>query len=621
MALLPARDLWTRTLGDLIRFRVGETELPAELIARVPELSIFNGLDARAVAEIAAALDWLCLPGNRSLLREGEDDRALFIVLSGGLGVFVKDDGGVETQVAAIGPGETVGEMSLLSDAPHSAELVALRDTELLRLPQAAFERLIGRYPRFLRNIAGQLVKRLRQTTARAAHHLEPRSFALISLSPDLDPAAMARLLAGALGPAGKRCAVLDATSRTKSAEALHGIEQAHDLTLYAADAGDAMWVQAALRQGDRVLVLMRAGHEPEPGTLARLKRALLARHHTELIVVHEDGRRSDAPPLPLVRESLGVEAIRHLRPATPDCVARLARHLAGLAVTVVFAGGGARGFAHLGVLKALSEAKVPIDAVAGVSIGAIVAASVAAQWTPDAIMEAFRKSFVATNPLSDFTLPLVSLVRGRKVNKLLRDAFGHLRIEDLTLPFFCVSANLTTGRPFVHDHGLVWQALRASIALPGILPPVAAGGALLVDGGVVNNLPADIVRARGRGAVIGIDVAGDYGLMPAFPSYDEAPLWRLLRATFGGAPGIVSFLMTAGSLGSETRRAETRAHVDLLFDPPMPGIGLTSWKKFDEAVEAGYRHAWQVLADREAAQCASAHPAAHPVLRARGHG
>ena len=141
--------------------------------------------------------------------------------------------------------------------------------------------------------------------------------------------------------------------------------------------------------------------------------------------------------------------------------MARLARLLTGRATGVVLSGGGARGFAHIGALRALHEAGVPIDAVGGTSIGAIIAALWATGMGYDEVVRRVRRTFVDVNPLNDYTMPVLSLVAGRKVGVLLRRELGDVDIEDLRLPFFCLSANLTTGQAAVHRREAVALASR----------------------------------------------------------------------------------------------------------------------------------------------------------------
>ena len=184
--------------------------------------------------------------------------------------------------------------------------------------------------------------------------------------------------------------------------------------------------------------------------------------------------------------------------------------------------------------------------------------------------------------------------MRGKKVSTLLRQHFGDVRIEELPKPFFCVSSDLTTGR--IHDHrsGALWRALRASVALPGILPPVTHHGHLLVDGGVMNNLPVDVMRQRESGPIIASDVTGEIDLQVRDDRYGERPWWWLIAQRMRGTPSIISILMRSGTVGSEAQRRVVREQADYLFEPPLPDIGLRDWKSFDRAIAEGYEHAMQ---------------------------
>ena len=292
-----------------------------------------------------------------------------------------------------------------------------------------------------------------------------------------------------------------------------------------------------------------------------------------------------------------GVHSLHHyVRDNEPGDVRRLARLLAGRAVGLVLAGGGARGFAHIGVVKALREAGVPFDLIGGASMGAVVAAGVAMGWDHSELSRRMRRAFVETNPLSDFTLPLLAVFRGKKVTQLLRDNFGDLQIEDMHPTFFCVSSNLTSGTAQIHRTGPLWKALRASVAIPGLLPPIIHEKHLLVDGGLMNNFPVDVMASYARGPIIGVDVAGDEAPIAEAENFSEQSWWPLFRQQLKGAPSIVSILMRSGTVGNEAQRRQARSQADLLFDPPLHGVGLRSWQAFDRAVAEGYAHASEII-------------------------
>jgi NTE family protein len=197
---------------------------------------------------------------------------------------------------------------------------------------------------------------------------------------------------------------------------------------------------------------------------------------------------------------------------------------------------------------------------------------------------------------LSDYTLPLIALVRGKKVSTLLQEHYGTARIEEMPKPFFCVSSDLTTGRIHVHREGAVWRALRASVALPGILPPVTHHGHLLVDGGVMNNLPVDVMKQQASGPIIASDVTGELDLRATDDRYGERPIWWLIWERMKGTPSIVSILMRSGTVGSEAQRRLVREQADFLFEPPLEDVGLRDWKKFDRAIDEGYAHAMSMI-------------------------
>jgi NTE family protein len=270
--------------------------------------------------------------------------------------------------------------------------------------------------------------------------------------------------------------------------------------------------------------------------------------------------------------------------------MARLARHVAGCAVGLVLSGGAARGFAHIGAIQALREAGLAIDRSGGASMGAIIAAGIAAGWDDSELRQRMHDAFVRRNPLDDYTIPWVALYKGRSVDRLLNNHFGTTSIEALWLPIFCVSTNLSQGRIEVHRSGALAPALRASIAIPGVLPPVVLDRDVLVDGGVIDNFPVGIMQAGGRGRIVGIDVAEDEALMPG----SEVPptpnlLLRLIRPRRRpDLPGIVSVLSRVGTVSSRLQRTVSRAQVDLLIEPALGNVPLLDWRRFDQIVEAG---------------------------------
>jgi NTE family protein len=579
-------------MAFLSSFRIGQqTVYPEELHERLKTFALLDNVGDVALRNLLSEANWFALPGGTLLERDGDNNAALFLVVTGSLGVFVENEQGVRQMVAHVPAGETVGEMSLIAGSSnHNAQLVALRDTELLRISPDGFEALIARHPRVMMNLMQILVRRLKDANRGRSPKSQPKTFAIVPLQEGLSDVPIAQRLSQALGAMGVRAAVLDAAAGDQTAEWFNSFEQAHDVVFYRGDAPDSPWTHLCLRQADRIFLLARAN---QPLPLAPLDLpAFKARASglPELLLLHPDGASAVLPEHFSLRGGL-FASHHHLRAGHQADVARVARFMAGRAVGLVLAGGGARGFAHIGIIKALKEAGVPFDQLGGTSMGAIIAAGLAREWSLEEMTARMRAVFVDDNPLSDWTLPLISLVKGKKVSARLREHFDEVAIEELPLPFFAVSSDLTTGRIHIHREGKLWRALRASVALPGILSPVTHHGHLLVDGGVMNNLPVDVMReqAGGTGPIIACDVTGEIDLRAQDSRYGERPWWWLLGQQMRGSPSIVSILMRSGTVGSEAQRRIVREQCDYLIEPPMPDIGLRDWKKFDRAIQEGY--------------------------------
>ena len=579
-------------MAFLSSFRIGQqTVYPEELHERLKSFALLENVGDAALRNLLSEANWFALPGGTLLERDGENRAALFLVVTGSLGVFVCDEQGQRHMVALIPAGETVGEMSLIAGSSnHSAQLVALRDTELLRISPDGFEALIGRHPRVMMNLMQMLVKRLKDANRGRSPKSQPKTFAIVPLHEGLSEVPIAQRLTNALAGMGRRAAVLDAGSGDQTAEWFNSFEQAHDIVFYRGDAPDSPWTHLCLRQADRIFLLARANH---PLPLAPLDLPAFKERASgapELLLLHPDGASAVLPEHFSVRGGLFSNHY-HLRAGHQADVARVARFIAGRAVGLVLAGGGARGFAHIGIIKALKEAGVPFDQLGGTSMGAIIAAGIAREWSLEEMRDRMRAVFVDDNPLSDWTLPLIALVKGKKVSNRLREHFDEVCIEELPLPFFAVSSDLTTGRIHIHREGKLWRALRASVALPGILPPVTHHGHLLVDGGVMNNLPVDVMReqAGGAGPIIACDITGEVDLQARDTRYGERPWWWLFGQRMRGNPSIISILMRSGTVGSEAQRRIVREQCDYLIEPPMPDIQLRDWKKFDKAIQEGY--------------------------------
>ncbi len=560
-----------------------------------PSLATFPLLkdaSAEVLRAAEAEAEWFSLPGGWPLFEAGEDSDGLYFVLSGAMAAFRRDAEGAQRLVGYIRAGEPLGEMALIAEEPHSAAAYAIRDCELVRLSPAAFDRLARGHPALMQALARVILDRTRQER-RQRPRTDPKIFALIASSPTIDLRLRARTLQAGLAKLGKRACIVAEEGQTMRSAAFDALERDYDLVLLISPIADTVWFRMCLRQADRLWVLARADARPSLPLLPDDPSPARQFQLVDVVLLHHGGQRRAAGQE--WRMAANAARLFHWNGLDDSDGARLARIMAGVSVGLVLSGGGARAYAHLGVVRALREANVPIDLVGGASMGAIVAACVAMGWSDQEIEDRIRRAFVASNPLGDYVLPVVALSAGERVGERLQEHFGEVLIEDLAAPFFCVSTDLIAGAQYTHRAGRLREALRATISLPGILPPVVAGAnRLLVDGAVLNNFPVDIMRETHSGAILGVDVARREGIDIAdFIDPPKFLRWVSLHG-WQTAPPIASLLMRAATLTVDPWRGRERT--DLLIAPEMPAIDLRDWKRFDAAVGAGYEAAVAAL-------------------------
>jgi NTE family protein len=528
------------------------------------------GVDAFSLESLAAGALHFSLPAGYLLFEAGSDPDGVYLVASGRLGVKTPLKSGLTAEIER---GELVGEAGWLLATPRSATVVALRDSELLLIPNAELDRIAARSTHFSLALARLCARRLRHSNRQEYRPKRAHVFALVPNGIELDVADLATRLVDELSKSGRTELVWDARATTHTASWFNRIEEINDFVVYVANWAASGWTRQCCRQADVILMAAPVGGSVMPWPAGIVEAAMARGARVELALVHQGGIDPGSSAAWL--KTLPVMLHHHI--VEPADFGRVARLLMRRGVGLVLSGGGARGFAHLGIIRALREAKVPIDFVGGASIGAIIAAGVAMGWSDEEMQLRYRRSFVHTNPVNDYTFPLLALTRGKKVSRLLEREYGSALIEDLRFPYFCVSANLTTGRLFEHRSGVVAQALRASVAIPGVMPPVFHDDGVLVDGAAINNLPVDVMQGHAPGFVIGCDVGADR-------NFGERRV------------NIFEVLMHAGMINSTASERAQRDLADVLMKPLLPNIGLLNWQAFDRAIQAGYDYARRAL-------------------------
>uniref|UniRef100_A0A8D3BMY3 lysophospholipase n=1 Tax=Scophthalmus maximus TaxID=52904 RepID=A0A8D3BMY3_SCOMX len=610
------------------------------------------------VRQIDFALDWMAVEAGRAVYRQGDKSDSTFIVLSGRLrSVIAKDDGKKEL-AGEYGRGDLIGVVEALTHMNRATTVHAVRDSELAKLPEGALNSIKRRYPQVVTRLihllgqkilgnmqqvngplAGTYVLLFKWDAGNPASNLS--TVAILPVSEEVPLTSFTLELQHALGGIGPTqlltsdiikqrlgSAALDSVHEYRLSSWLGQQEDIHRIVLYQSDSYLTPWTQRCIRQADCIIIVGLGEQEPTVGELERMLEGSAVRAQKQLVLLH----REDGPPPKGTAEWLNMRSwiSRHHHLSCPRRVfskrslpklielyqrvfekcpdrhsdfSRLARILTGNSIALVLGGGGARGCSQVGILRALNEAGIPIDLVGGTSIGSLMGALYAEEksysrmrvrareWAMD--MTSYFKKIL------DLTYPVTSMFSGASFNSGISSVFKGKQIEDLWLSYFNITTDITASSMRVHTDGSLWRYVRASMSLSGYLPPLCdpKDGHLLMDGGYINNLPADVARSMGAKVVIAIDVGSrdetnltNYG--------DSLNGWWLLWKRFNPLAEKVKVLNMAEI---QTRLAYVCCvrQLELVKDseyceyirPPIDHYGTLEFGKFDEIAEVGYQH------------------------------
>ena len=444
-----------------------------------------------------------------------------------------------------------------------------MRDSELLELEGGNFLALVARDRELSVALATSLARQLQESGGLAEPDVPPAVFAVrptgtTNARPFFDEISAAF---AALGPT----VAAERPETDNWAKQLGMLErQAAYVLLFAPPDGGGAWTDFCVRQADRVLVL--AAGAPEAGL--RLADGI------DILFLSTSAVRT----LPAWRAVARVNAHHVVAEDDRSAWHRVARRLAGRSLGVVLSGGGARAFAHLGVLEVLAGHELEIDRVGGTSMGAFISAMVALGWSPERAIDTCRTEVAQRAPFSDYTVPRYALIRARRGQSMLRRVFGDVNVEELPRPFFTVSADLLSGHMVVHREGPLWEAVGTSMIIPGLVPPRRYEAQLLVDGGILNNLPIDVMAADEPGPIIAVDV------MRRITAED---MKTTVRASL---PTILETLSRATVLGSIERTEASHSLAQIVISPDVHELSLRDFRRIDPAIDAGRRAAEAAL-------------------------
>lgn len=595
---------------------------------------LLGELDTAQLDSLLSEVECMQLKRADILIRQGEDADRMFVVIFGRLRIVARDAEGVETIVDEIGRGDTVGEKSLLTGDVPSVTVYALRDSAVGVITRAFFENVKFQYPEVMMRLTRAAMRRVQVYSARRSSTSvatvdAPEQSAVVGVFPvgaargGVPLTAFTERLAAALSPGWstlhlsstrlegllgtKGIAQVDSQDRSEPMLTawLQEQEQNYRCLIYEADDGWTPWTERCLRSADRVLLVGLGASGPVHTELDEPLARFNDSSRTKLVLLQpEEIDRPTGTAAWLDRYA--VAGHEHVRPGRAVDFDSFIRRITGRGLGLVLGGGGARGFAHIGVMRALAECGVLVDLVGGTSMGAILSATFAMGMNYKDTLKLARQ-LASPLKLFDPTMPVVSFFASAKVSDVLERIYGDTQIEDLWMPFFCVSSNLTHAIAMVHRRGPLWKAVRASMAIPGVFSPILSDGDLLVDGCVLDNLPIDVMqRLNYNGPVIAVNVFPDVDLLRDYDFGPSVSGWQALLSRLNplarkdGAPLIFESLVRVLALNSVQQAKTQRGFADVYIHPPVVKYNILDFGAYQQIADIGYQSAMEALGDWE---------------------
>lgn len=587
---------------------------------------LFKSIDSETLHKLLEASFLHHLPSGEVLFEEGDKPDGLYIVIAGRLNVETTRNDGEKSVLAEVHAHETIGEYALLTDSTRFATVYATRESMVARLPRENFDSIVMNQPDLLASITQIIVERQLVHARGAVEKSKDTNFVLVPLDSRLPMRRLLQQMTAVFAETdqplsidstsfdvmyGKQGAAQtsfhDAFSSSVSAW-MDDKENYFSHVVYVADRDWNAWTKRCVNRADRIMLIASARDENNPALreieeqLAELYKDTKFRPRIELVLVHPVNTKNPKNTERWVR-SRDIDGFHHIRIGDRSHVQRLYRRMTGKARGLVFSGGGARGYAHLGVHRAIEEQQYEYDYIGGASMGALLSAAMAMGMSYNDIFELSRR-FANRKALFDYTLPVIALMKSKKLTRFCREVYGDHRIEDLWIPYFCVSSNLADGSEVIHQRGYLWKAVRSTISLPGIFSPVpTVTGELLTDGSVLNTFPVDVMhRLLAGGSIVGVNVSQIGEIKKLYNYGTSLSGWKVFLSRINPfresirAPRIAETLFRAADIKSIQRLNETSEMLDVLIEPDVSEIALLDFKSFSKISDIGYAAANEVL-------------------------
>ncbi|HVV68942.1 MAG TPA: cyclic nucleotide-binding and patatin-like phospholipase domain-containing protein [Gammaproteobacteria bacterium] len=578
----------------------------------IKSCDIFSALNRSEIKSLAAAATLIELKAGEHLFSRNEASRNAYILISGKLAATTATAHQPGELIGYIMPNEIVGEMSLLAETPRSLTVTAQTDCSLLTIHQQDFQQYCQNNPKLAFKILEVITKRAQGIIK---HYEKSDHAQFVALLPANEQQDLNWLIHSfqQLYPNSDKATFLSYQEIEQAGDHIQqlllSLKQRSDYVIYPINIHQKQEITDILmRYADKVVLTAPGYQAPQ---ISPITLTLFNTHHihthNELVLFYDSQHQLPS----YTKEWLDQGSFfrhHHIFLDKPADIQRLARFMTGSAVGVVLGGGGVKGWAHIGALKALLDANIPIDTIGGTSAGAAVGAAYLMTDDFDSFVAKYRKltkSTLKTLATREITWPLISIFSGKSITATAQEEFSNHLLENLPRPFFCISCNITQKKESIHKQGKLWELIRTTASLPGVIPPMVLNNDLHVDGGVVNNLPVNVMSnfLENSGTIIAISISSlfnstipDYTFPPVISWWDALLIKCRLKKNYK-FPSLFYTFIDSMLMGSFSQQRENMKKADILIQPDLSAYTFMGRKiPAEKLVEIGYQTTQKAL-------------------------
>jgi len=569
------------------------------IIDFLQENPLFKGIDQKELKLFANRIGKRTIAKGEFLVYQGDIDKYIYIIVHGKLLAFKKDEKKEKVFLGELLRHDIIGELPMLADLNWHISLYALKETEVLVFSKDTLIALFQKYPLVISNVIDSMSEKFEQLTTKSFKKPSVNSIAIIQTEPSHNFDRFIHLYQTVLKKEGTVHLLtseeinrqLASTEEKNIRQLITQLETTNDQIILTLNLADAKIIKTMMKLVDKILVVIDKDFS---SLLFQSLKEIFAEHISlfshfiELIFLHDKKIFSIQNWLSAFPNAI----FHHIHLNRITDIERLVRISIEKSINLVLSGGGARAIAHIGILRALKEAHIPVDRIGGSGLGAIIAALFAINYSPDQIKRTLKHIFAHRGNFLDIHFPYISFIKAKKIRKILSALFQNKNIEELSIPFYCLSTSITTKQKYIHTKGLITKALLASLAIPGIMPPVYHEDHFLMTGSLSHNLPVDIMNTLFHsGIVVGVDVEHQNEPFLSEPFDDYLFGWKaIFKRIFTirsqvQCPNILHTLLNVSYVTSAVQKKPC----DILLQPNLKEIRSSDFDLIDVIVEKGY--------------------------------